>query len=296
MKLAYYPGCSLLSTSAEYAHSAEAVLEALGVELDEVNDWVCCGATPAHATSHLLGVALPAITLAAAEKQGHEELVTCCAACYSRLKQSAAELGDDPALLNEVNDIIEEKYSGKVRVLHLLELLMNRIGVESIQSHIRKPLSGLKVACYYGCLISRMPNPLRIDNVEYPMLMDALLDAAGAQVLQWPFKTECCGAALTLARQDTVVRLSGQVIEMAQAFEADVIAVVCPLCQANLDMYQSNVESRTERTLSMPVLFFTQLLGLAMDLSHEKLGLDKTIVDPLPILADKGLIEGDVYL
>lgn len=296
MKIAYYPGCSLLSTSAEYAQSAEAVLEALDVELDEVQDWVCCGATPAHATSHLLGVALPAITLAAAEKQGHDRLVTCCAACYSRLKQSSAELCADAAFLNEVNDIIEEEYSGRLEVLHLLELLTHHIGISVIQSHIKKPLRGLKVACYYGCLISRMAKPLRMDNVEYPMLMDNLLEAAGAEVVPWPYKTECCGAALTLARQDAVVRLSGQVVEMAKEFSADIIAVVCPLCQANLDMYQSNAESKSGRSLSTPVLFFTQLLGLAMGLSHRRLGLEKTIVDPLPILAGKGLVEGDVYL
>ena len=296
MKVAYYPGCSLLSTSAEYAISAQAILEALGVELDEVKDWVCCGATPAHATSHLLGLALPAITLAAAEKQGHQDLVTCCAACYARLKQSTAELQADKALLGEVNGIIEEEYSGRVQVLHLLEMLMHRIGLDRIRERVGKPLNGLKVACYYGCLISRMPKSLRIDNVEYPMLMDTLLEAAGAEVVQWPFKTECCGAALTLARQDAVVRLSGQVVEMAREFEADVIAVVCPLCQANLDMYQSNAESKIGRSLSMPVLFFTQLLGLAMGLPQEALGLEKTIVDPLPILAEKGLVEGDVYL
>ncbi len=296
MKIAYYPGCSLLSTSAEYALSAQAVLEALDVELDEVQDWVCCGATPAHATSHLLGVSLPAITLAAAEMQGHSDLVTCCAACYSRLKQASAELQNDNALLKDVNEIIEEQYSGRLEVLHLLELLTHRIGIDVVRSRIQKPLQGLKVACYYGCLISRLPKPLRIDNVEYPMLMDNLLEAAGAQVVPWPFKTECCGAALTLARQDAVVRLSGQVVEMAREFDADIIAVVCPLCQANLDMYQANVESKIGKSLSTPVLFFTQLLGLAMGLPLEKLGLEKIIVDPLPVLAGKGLVEGDVYL
>jgi len=296
LKFAYYPGCSLLSTSAEYAHSAEAVLEALGVELDEVRDWVCCGATPAHATSHLLGVSLPAITLAAAQKQGHKDLVTCCAACYSRLKQAAAEMDANPALLNEVNGIIEETYTGGVTVLHLLELLAHHIGLDAVRAKVTRPLAGLKVACYYGCLISRMPEKLRIDKVEYPVLMDTLLEAAGADVIQWPLKTECCGAALTLARQDIVVRLSGRILEMARECGADVVAVVCPLCQANLDMYQSDVESRLGRWLGMPVLFFTQLLGLAMGLPMEKLGLEKMIVDPLPLLAGKGLVQGDFRL
>ena len=296
MKYAYYPGCSLLSTSAEYALSAEAVLAALGVELDEVKDWVCCGATPAHATSHLLGISLPAITLAAAQKQGHKDLVTCCAACYSRLKQAAAELDANATLLEEVNGIIEETYTGGVNVMHLLELLVHHVGVEVLRAKVTRPLAGLKVACYYGCLISRMPEKLRIDKVEYPVLMDTLLEAAGADVVEWPFKTECCGAALTLARQDTVVRLSGRILEMARECGADAVAVVCPLCQANLDMYQSDVESRLGRRLGVPVLFFTQLLGLAMGLPLDKLGLEKVIVDPLPLLAGKGLIQGDFRL
>lgn len=296
MKLAYYPGCSLLSTSAEYAHSAESVLEALGVELDEVKDWVCCGATPAHATSHLLGISLPAITLAAAQKQGHNTVVTCCAACYSRLKQAGAEMDANSALLDEVNGIIEEKYTGGVTVLHLLELLNHHIGLDAVRAKITRPLAGLKVACYYGCLISRLPEKLRIDKVEYPTLMDSLLTAAGAEIVDWPFKTECCGAALTLARQDIVVRLSGRIIEMAKECGADVIAVVCPLCQANLDMYQSDAESKLGRALGVPVLFFTQLLGLAMDVPREKLGLEKIIVDPIPIFAGKGLVEGSQLL
>lgn len=296
MKIAYYPGCSLLSTSAEYAVSAEAVLEALGVELDEVEDWVCCGATPAHATSHRLGIALPAITLAAAEKQGHRELVTCCAACFSRLKQAGAELQGSADLLEETNAIIEESYSGNMEVLHLLELLVNKIGVEKIRERVKRPLSGLKIACYYGCLISRMPEKLRIDKVEYPTLMDSLIEAAGGEVVEWPLKTECCGAALTLARQDTVVRLSGRIIETAKECGADLVAVVCPLCQANLDMYQSNVEDKLRRSLGVPVLFFTQLLGLAMELDRERLGLEKIIVDPFPLLSEKGLAEGGAWL
>jgi heterodisulfide reductase subunit B len=296
LRYAYYPGCSLLSTSAEYALSAEAVIDALGVELDEVKDWVCCGATPAHATSHLLGISLPAITLAAAQKQGHKDLVTCCAACYSRLKQAGAEMDANAALLDEVNGIIEEHYTGGVNVIHLLELLVHRVGLDVVRAKVTRPLAGLKVACYYGCLISRMPETLRIDKVEYPVLMDTLIAAAGAEVVAWPFKTECCGAALTLARQDTVVRLSGRILEMAQECGADAVAVVCPLCQANLDMYQSNVESQLGRRLGVPVLFFTQLLGLAMGLPLEKLGLDKAIVDPLPLLAGKGLIQGGFRL
>jgi heterodisulfide reductase subunit B len=295
MKYGYYPGCSLLSTAVEYARSAEGVLERLGVELEEVKDWVCCGATAAHATSHLLSVALPAISCAAAEKQGND-ILTLCSACYNRLKQVNQELKDDPDLLAQTNEIIEEDYRASIRVLHLTELLTREIGLDAVASQVRKPLEGLKVACYYGCLIARLPEQLQIDRPEYPMMVDDVLRACGAEPIDWPHKTVCCGAALTLSRQKIVVRLSGEIIKSAKERGADVLAVVCPLCQTNLDMYQSNIEVMEGRQLGIPVLFFTQLVGLAMGLDPKQICLQKVIVDPLPVLAEKGFIEGGVYL
>ena len=295
MKYGYYPGCSLLSTAVEYARSAEGVLARLGVELEEVDDWVCCGATAAHATSHLLSVALPAISCAAAEEQGND-ILTLCSACYNRLKQVNQELKDDPELLAQTNEIIEEDYRASIRVLHLTELLTREIGLDAIASQVRMPLEGLKVACYYGCLIARLPEELQIDRPEYPMMVDDVLRAVGAEPIDWPHKTACCGAALTLARQNIVVRLSGQVIDSAKERGADVLAVVCPLCQTNLDMYQSNLEGMENTQLGIPVLFFTQLIGLAMGLEPKQICLKKVIVDPMPVLAEKGFIEGGVYL
>ena len=213
----------------------------MGVELEEIDDWVCCGATAAHATSHLLSVALPAINCVEAEKRGLDVL-TCCAACYSRLKQSNQQVKDDPELRAQISEIIEEEYHGNVRVLHVAEVLARELGAETIAKHVKRPLKGLKVACYYGCLMARMPEPLRIDAAEYPTMMDELMKAVGAEPLDWPYKTECCGAALTLAQQKTVKRLSGDVVQIAKENGADVLAVVCPLWQANLDMYQSDAE------------------------------------------------------
>ena len=295
MKYGYFPGCSLLASAAEYARSAEGVMAALGIELEEIEDWVCCGATPAHATSHLLSLALPAISCAAAEKQGLDVL-TCCAACYSRLKQANQDLKDDPALLAQVCDVIEEDYRASVRVVHITEVLSQQVGLEAIRARVRKPLKGLKVACYYGCLMARLPESLRIDRAEYPTLLDDLLRAVGAEPVDWPYKTECCGAALTLARQRTVVRLCGDIIQIAKESGADALAVACPLCQANLDMYQSDAERQLGKQLGVPVLYFTQLMGLAFGLDPEQLCLDKAIVDPLALLAEKGLISGGVYL
>jgi len=295
MKYAYFPGCSLLGSAAEYAKSGESVLAALGVELEEIDDWVCCGATAAHATSPLLSLALPAISCAAAEKQGLDVL-TCCAACYSRLKETNHRVKDDPQLRTQISEIIEDEYRGTAKILHITEVLAREIGPEAIADRVRKPLAGLKVACYYGCLMARMPKDIRVDKAEYPTLLDELMSAVGAQAVDWPYKTECCGAALTLAKQKTVIRLCEQILQIAKENEADVLAVACPLCQANLDMYQSEAEKLSGRQLSIPVLYFTQLMGLAMDLAPEQVALGKVIVDPLPVLAEKGLITGGVYL
>ncbi|MHC4329687.1 MAG: CoB--CoM heterodisulfide reductase iron-sulfur subunit B family protein [Planctomycetota bacterium] len=295
MKYAYYPGCSLEGSAAEYAHASEAVLEALGVELEEIDDWVCCGATAAHATSHLLSIALPAISCVAAEKQSLD-ILTCCAACHNRLKQTNQQVKDDPELQAKISGIIEEDYHGSVNVLHITEVLAREVGLEAIKDRVLTPLKGLKVACYYGCLMARMPESLRSDKSEYPMLLDDLMGAVGAEPLDWPYKTECCGAALTLARQKTVIRLCANILQMAKQNGADVLAVACPLCQANLDMYQAEAEKLLGERFSIPVLYFVQLMGLAMDLNPKRVCLGKLIVDPLPILVKKGFIDGAVYL
>jgi heterodisulfide reductase subunit B len=295
MKYAYYPGCSSEGSGAEYARASEAVLEALGVELEEIDDWVCCGASPAHATSHLLSIALPAISCAAAEKQSLD-IMTCCACCHSRLKQVNQQLKDDPELREKIGGIIEEEVQGSLNVLHITEVLARAVGLDAIKERVRKPLKGLKVACYYGCLMSRMPEALLSDKSEYPMLLDNLMEALGAEALDWPYKTECCGAALTLTQTKTVIRLSADVLHMAKESGADVLTVACPLCQANLDMFQGEAEKLLGERFSIPVLYFVQLMGLAMDLDLKRICLDKLIVDPLPILAQKGFIDGGVYL
>lgn len=295
MKYAYYPGCSSEGSGAEYARASEAVLGALGVELEEIDDWVCCGATPAHATSHLLSIALPAISCASAEKQSLD-ILTCCACCHSRLKQTNQEVRDDPKLRAKISEIIEEDYEGRLNILHITEVLGREVGLEAIKAQVQKPLKGLKVACYYGCLMARMPEALLCDKSEYPMLLDNLMEAVGAEPLDWPHKTECCGAALTLTRTKTVIRLCSEVLQMAKLNGADMLVVACPLCQANLDIYQAEAEKLKGERFSIPVVYFVQLMGLAMGLDLKQICLDKLIVDPFPVLAQKGFVEGAVYL
>ena len=212
------------------------------------------------------------------------------------MKQTNQQVKDDPELRAKISKIIEEDYQGSLDVLHITEVLRHKVGLEAIKDHVRKPLKGLKVACYYGCLMARMPESLRSDKSEYPILLDELMDTVGAEPLDWPFKTECCGAALTLTQTKTVIQLSSKVLQMAKQNGADVLVVACPLCQANLDIYQGEAEKLLGERFSIPVVYFVQLMGLAMNLDPKRICLDKLIVDPLPILAKKGFIDGAVYL
>ena len=224
------------------------------------------------------------------------DILTCCAACYNRLKTANHEVGEDAALREQINELIEEEYGGSVKIHHLLEVLCEQVGTDAIAERVVRPLSGLKVAPYYGCLIARLPEALRVDAVEYPTMLDRLLEAAGAEIVEWPYKTECCGASMTLASTQTVVRLSGDILRAAKHAGCDCIAVVCPLCQANLDMYQGEASARLGEPLNVPVLYFTQLLGLAAGVEPERLGLNKLIVNPAPVLAKIGAEVEEVYL
>ena len=271
--------------------STEAICKALDIELHEIDDWVCCGASPAHIRSELLGLALPVVNLAEAERQGRDVL-TCCSACHSRLKSATHELREHPELLAKVNDLAEEEtFTAKPNVVNILELLAHEVGVDAVKAEVTKPLKGLKVACYYGCLLTRLPKELRTDSAEHPMMMDDLMSAVGAEPVDWSHKTECCGASLTLASRPTVFRLVRELLKLAEENGADCMAVGCPLCQANMDMYQSDAQSKYGDVPSMPIFYFTQLIGLSMGVEPKDLGMDRLLVSPMPLLEEKGLLE-----
>ncbi|PIQ86550.1 MAG: heterodisulfide reductase subunit B [Candidatus Omnitrophica bacterium CG11_big_fil_rev_8_21_14_0_20_43_6] len=290
MKYAYFPGCSLHSTAKEYDISARAVAGALGIELLEIPDWVCCGATPAHLTLHLLSLALPVKNLLAAKKLGNYEVATCCAACFSRLKIANKFMEDDLEHRGNVEEIVGAKYSGEVKVRHFLDILVNVFGLKNINQRVTKKLSGLKVACYYGCLLTRPPEVTQLDDLEDPHLMDDLMKIIGAEPVQWPYKTECCGASFSLTKTDIVLKLSGDILQMAQDEGAQAIVVACPLCQSNLDLRQGMINKQYKKKFNIPVFYFTQLLGLALGIEGTKLGLEKHLVNPLPLLREKGII------
>jgi len=289
MKYAYFPGCSLSSSGYDYHLSLKFVAQALGIDLIEVRDWVCCGASSAHATSHLLSVALPVLNLSHVEKDGFEKLIAPCLACLSRFKAANVELEHDVDLKKRMHEIFDYKYQGKVKVYHPLEVFLE-IGLEKIRERMRKKLTGLRVACYYGCVLTRPPKIARFDNVEDPQSMDSIVRTLGAQPIEWSFKTECCGVSMTLTRSDIVLKLSNDILREAREVGANVIAVTCPLCQANLDGRQRQIEETYKTRYRIPILYITQLMGFAFGAFPKEVGTQKLITSPREVLGSIGLM------
>ncbi|MDH3744202.1 MAG: CoB--CoM heterodisulfide reductase iron-sulfur subunit B family protein [Acidobacteriota bacterium] len=279
MRYAYYPGCSLHSTGSEFDLSLRAVSPRLGLELEEVEGWICCGSTPAHSVSGLLALALPVANLSLVERMRREEVVVPCASCFRRLKAGHHETTESPEVMERVNAVVEPPYQGTVEIRHPLEILSAPEMLRRISTLATKDLSHLRVACYYGCLLTRPPEVMRFDRHEYPMSMDTVLRAAGITTLEWNSKTMCCGAAFSLTETEIVYKLTADILEEARAAGANASAVACPLCHANLDTRQSEIEERLERTFGLPAFYFTQLLGLAMGIPAGRLGIGKHLVD-----------------
>lgn len=289
MRYAYFPGCSLSATGYDYHLSLKFVARALGIDLIEVRDWVCCGASSAHATSHLLSVALPVLNLSHAEQDGFEKLIAPCLACLSRFKAANVELEHDGNLKGKIYQVFDYKYQGKVRVYHPLEVFLE-MGLERIREKMRKRLSGLRIACYYGCVFTRPPKIAQFDSVENPQSMDTILKNLGAETIDWDFKTECCGVSMTLTRSDIVLKLSNDILREAKESGANAIAVACPLCQANLDGRQRQIEEAYKVRYRLPILYITQLMGLSFGATPREVGLQKLITSPQEVLGSIGVM------
>jgi len=288
VKYAFFPGCSLDSTARDFRKSTEAVCERLGIELEEIPGWVCCGSSPGHATNSTLAVALPTLNLLKAEPM-ECDVVTTCAACYSRLRAANEEMAREGDVRQRVDEVIGQPYRGTVRVRHLLDVLVNDLGLDLIRDYVERPLTGLKVAAYYGCLLTRPPKIVAFDDPEHPTALDRLIRAVGAEPVDWPAKVECCGAGLSLTSPDVMRRLAFGILEMAERAGADCVAVACPLCQSNLDLRQRESARAAGRDLTLPVFYFTQLLGLAFGLDPKALGLGKLVVSPRAVLEKVGM-------
>lgn len=289
-KYAYYPGCSLHATAKEYDLSTRKVSQALGIELVEIDDWNCCGATPAHSSSHLLSLALPARNLARAERSGFETLVSPCAACSSRHKFVNKEINEDQELKAKVNEVLPYPYNGGVEVKNFLDMISEIVCGDNGFDKVKKPLKGLKAVCYYGCLLTRPVEVTEFDNPDNPTSMDKILEVLGAEVLPWFPKTKCCGGSFALGKVELVVERVGQLLKEAKEIGAECIVVACPMCQANLDMRQGEVKRKFKTSYKMPIPYFTELLGVALSLDQNELGLDKHMTDLRPLLRSKNLI------
>lgn len=273
MKFAYYPGCSLEATAQEYDLSARAAAAALGMELEELHDWSCCGATSAHSLNRRLALALPARNLKLAQEQGLD-LVVPCAACYSRLRKADHALRTDPASRAGLEEVLGFTYTGRVQVYSMLDAVVHRVGLENVAAGVKRPLEGLKAACYYGCLSVRPPEAREFELPENPASLDRLVTALGAGAVSWSYKTECCGAGLSLTRSDVVHRLVDRILGAAVEAGANVVVTACPLCMSNLEM------RRSRDFAGLPVLYFTELIGLAYQLPQAAAWLDRHLCQP----------------
>jgi len=282
MRYAYFPGCSLHSTAKEFNDSAEAACKALGIELEEIPDWNCCGATSAHSTSHKLAVALPARDLGLAEQMGLD-VVAPCAACYNRLKGAEAAMKGNPELAAEINSDLQAKYTGAISVRPLIEPLSSNETLERLAQLIKKPLNNIKLACYYGCLLIRPPKVLRFDDPEDPQSMDNIVRVLGAEPVDWHYKNECCGASFSLTRVDMVHKMTHDVLMRAKKSGADAVVCACPLCQANLDMRQAEIEKKYGEKFNLPVFYITELMAFAMGLPVDGYW-KRHMVDVRPVL------------
>jgi heterodisulfide reductase subunit B2 len=283
MTLAYYPGCSLHKSSAEFDVSTRRMLAVLGVQYQEVPEWTCCGSTPAHMMDHLLAQALAARNLRQAALVG-EEMLAPCPSCFQREKNAEVEIHKSDSFRAEVNEVLDTPYTGRVTVYGLPEFLVKFVGEEKIAGLVKTDLSQLKVVPYYGCLLGR-PGELTGENdIEQPVMMDLLLQAAGADVKWWNYKTECCGASVGMPKMEIQRRLSGKIIEQALAAGAEAIVVCCPLCHVNLDLKQAQINKYLGVDYKVPILYLSQVIGLALGLSAADVMLDKNVVDPAPLV------------
>jgi heterodisulfide reductase subunit B len=277
------------ASAKEYDESTRGLFKSLKIGLHEVPDWFCCGATPAHNVDELLSLALCAKNLELAEHV-EGDLAVACAACFSRLKVTQHKLGENDIKRKQVEKAIDAKVSLDKPVKHLLEILAKDFGLERLNAAVEKPLAGLKVAPYYGCLLTRPPDVPELDCTEAPTIMERVIGATGAEPVSWSHRLECCGANFTLSRPGVVLKLTGDILASAKRAGADCIVVACPLCHGNLDIRQKEIEEASGEEYNMPVFYITQLLALAVGVNPGKLGFGSMIVSPLPLLKEKELL------
>ena len=301
MKIPYYPGCTMVERAKNYNTSGLAAAKALGIELEELPKWTCCGATFPLTFDRIGGLTSPARVLVRARMEGGEELVTLCPFCYNTLKRVNYAIMNNPEAQRRINTYLKddfeiegspyENYAGEeVKVLHLLEVIRDKIGFSSLIDYLKRELKGLKVACYYGCMLLRPEKELNFDDTDNPTMMDELFATLGCDIIDFPHKVECCGSYISLNNPEAALQSSYDIISSAQRFGADVIAVTCSLCAFNLDERQGAMMEKFGPFTPMPILYFTQLLALALGVPEGQCGFQLHAVDPRPLLGSYKLI------
>ncbi len=291
MEIAYYPGCSLHASSELYDIQSRIVFRRLGVELKEIEDWNCCGATSASKTDDFLAIALPARNLGIADASGLSEIVIPCSSCYSRMIVSQKKIVDDPGLKNKINAELTKKVEGKIKISSILEVLVSKAISGEIAEKSIKKLEGLKPVCYYGCLLTRFPCDVEVpDNVENPQGMEIVCKVMGAQPLDWSYKTDCCGASAVINDTDTSLLLMSRILKDALSRGANCFITTCPMCQLNMDAYQDRVGEKYGIQKRLPVYFITELLGIAMGFSPDEMKLNRHFIDAIGLLMELKLI------
>ncbi len=288
MKYSYYPGCSLHTTAKEFDISTKVVMQELGIELEDLNDWSCCGGSIAASVSHDMGMAMAARNVALAQKQ-NLDLLASCSGCYNKSARAAKAL-KDPTEKDRIMAIMSEMGINvsdyNIRVRNVVDVLVNDV---DIARRIKKPLTGLKVACYYGCLLTRPADITGWDSPVFPTSMDKLATICGAEVVDFRSKTKCCGGPILVSKQDVAFELTKNLLDEAKSLGADCIVLACPLCDTNLELRQPDIEKKYNVSYNLPIIYITELIGLALGIKPTKLGINKHIVSPRSILAKLGL-------
>ena len=292
MKICYYPGCTLKNHAKNFEDSTICSLNTIGVEVEELNRWNCCGTVFSLTTDDLIHHVAPIRNLIRAKEANYDKVMTLCSMCYNTLKRANERIKSDPESLDILNDFMDREetvYEGDVQVFHLLEFLKDEIGFKNLEKKVIKPLKKLKIASYYGCLLVR-PKEIGFDDMENPTSLDDLMSALGADSIDFPFKTECCGAYQTVDKPEIIADRTNQILTSAREQGAEIVVVSCPLCAFNLDQRQKQTAEKYPEFKHIPVLYFTQLLAIALGCSEETLRFDLNYIDPKPILKEKGLI------
>jgi heterodisulfide reductase subunit B len=290
MDVAYFPGCTLHASSKTYDVQTKLVMENLGMTLRELEDWNCCGATSACKTSDFLAVAMPARNLAIADSMGLEKMIIPCSGCYNRMLTARKKMDSDPLLREQINGELKKKITGKTEIVSILEVLLESVRTGILKKQISKSLSGLRAACYYGCMQTRFAEDIPVsDDVENPQSMESIMETLGAEVLDWNSKTDCCSASASVNDPDISNPLMAAILEDALARDVHCLVTSCPMCQLNLDAYQGRVRKKYGIEKEIPVYFITEMVGLAMGKNISQLQIDRHLVDSVGLLKELGL-------